>query len=105
MTHIIGTGVATSLANELSLQGNIIWNSSLYIINMVIGQPPKSLILQAGYSSMTTLIFEYNILPFVPILSPVKKFPILESKVSLIKGVVLKTFIYRMVAIKIESSV
>lgn len=47
---------------------------------LAIDKPPKSLILKAGYSSMATLIFEYNVLPFLPILAPIKRFPQLERK-------------------------
>ncbi|KAI9470805.1 MAG: Alpha/Beta hydrolase protein [Benjaminiella poitrasii] len=61
--HSLGTGVATTLAHDMSL----------------IDKPPKSLILKAGYSSMTTLIFEYNIVPFLPILSPIKRLPNVEK--------------------------
>ncbi|KAK4514314.1 Sorting nexin-3 [Mucor velutinosus] len=61
--HSLGTGVATTLAHDMSASGN----------------PPKSLILKAGYSSMTTLIFEYNLIPKLPILSPIKQFPALEK--------------------------
>lgn len=53
---------------------------------------------------MTTLIFEYNILPFVPILSPVKKFPMIESKLRRDRYRVLKA-LFRMVIIEIESSI
>ena len=49
------------------------------------GSPPKSLILKAGYSSMTTLVFEYNVIPKLPILSPIKQFPAVESKPSIIQ--------------------
>ncbi|EPB90605.1 hypothetical protein HMPREF1544_02515 [Mucor circinelloides 1006PhL] len=61
--HSLGTGVATTLAHDMSVSGS----------------PPKSLILKAGYSSMTTLIFEYNLIPKLPILSPIKRFPALEK--------------------------
>ncbi|KAL9538394.1 hypothetical protein MBANPS3_010964 [Mucor bainieri] len=61
--HSLGTGVATTLAHDMS----------------GLGSPPKSLILKAGYSSMTTLIFEYNVIPKLPILSPIKRLPALEK--------------------------
>ncbi|KAF1797063.1 Alpha/Beta hydrolase protein [Mucor lusitanicus] len=61
--HSLGTGVATTLAHDMSASGS----------------PPKSLILKAGYSSMTTLIFEYNVIPKLPILSPIKRIPALEK--------------------------
>ncbi|KAL0144298.1 Alpha/Beta hydrolase protein [Mucor lusitanicus] len=62
--HSLGTGVATTLAHDMSASGS----------------PPKSLILKAGYSSMTTLIFEYNVIPKLPILSPIKRIPALEMQ-------------------------
>ncbi|CEP12489.1 hypothetical protein [Parasitella parasitica] len=61
--HSLGTGVATALAHSMSAVGN----------------PPKSLILKAGYSSMSTLVFEYNVVPKLPILSPIKRIPVLEK--------------------------
>ncbi|KAI9299780.1 Alpha/Beta hydrolase protein, partial [Cunninghamella echinulata] len=54
--HSLGTGVATHLAYDLTK----------------LGTPPKSLILQAAYSSLPNLIFEYRILEIVPILAPLK---------------------------------
>ncbi|KAI8378250.1 Alpha/Beta hydrolase protein [Choanephora cucurbitarum] len=60
--HSLGTGVATTLAHDMNLSGH----------------PPKSLILKAGYSSMTTLVFEYNVVPFFPILSPLKRLPVVQ---------------------------
>ncbi|KAI8876286.1 alpha/beta-hydrolase [Backusella circina FSU 941] len=61
--HSLGTGVATTLASDMAQSGN----------------PAKALILKAGYSSMATLVFEYNIVPFFPILSPIKRFPQVEN--------------------------
>ncbi|KAI8637878.1 Alpha/Beta hydrolase protein [Parasitella parasitica] len=61
--HSLGTGVATALAHNMTALGN----------------PPKSLILKAGYSSMSTLVFEYNVIFKLPILSPIKHFPVLEK--------------------------
>jgi abhydrolase domain-containing protein 12 len=46
----------------------------------VSGNPPKSLILKAGYSSMATLVFEYNVIPYFPLLAPLKRIPQLESE-------------------------
>ncbi|GAA5803418.1 hypothetical protein HPULCUR_008898 [Helicostylum pulchrum] len=65
--HSLGTGVATTLAYDMTLSG-------IYTDN-----PAKSLILKAGYSSMATLIFEYNVVPYFPILSPLKRIPDLEQ--------------------------
>jgi abhydrolase domain-containing protein 12 len=45
-----------------------------------IDNPPKSLILKAGYSSMATLVFEYNVVPYIPLLAPVKQIPQLQSE-------------------------
>ncbi|KAG1490315.1 hypothetical protein G6F53_011039 [Rhizopus delemar] len=61
--HSLGTGVATTLAYEMAKSG----------------QPAKSLILQAGYASITTLVFEYNILPYLPLLTPLTYYPVLEE--------------------------
>ncbi|KAI8073682.1 Alpha/Beta hydrolase protein, partial [Thamnidium elegans] len=61
--HSLGTGVATTLAYDMTLSDN----------------PAKGLILKAGYSSMATLIFEYNVVPYFPILSPLKRIPELEQ--------------------------
>ncbi|CAO3617357.1 unnamed protein product [Cunninghamella blakesleeana] len=54
--HSLGTGVASYLAYDLTK----------------LGTPPKSLILQAPYSSLPNLIFEYRLLEVVPILAPLK---------------------------------
>ncbi|KAG2201817.1 hypothetical protein INT47_004374, partial [Mucor saturninus] len=61
--HSLGTGVATTLAYDMALSD----------------KPAKALILNAGYSSMATLIFEYNVLPFLPLLAPIKRIPDLEQ--------------------------
>ncbi|KAI8345349.1 Alpha/Beta hydrolase protein [Blakeslea trispora] len=61
--HSLGTGVATTLAHDMNASGH----------------PAKSLILKAGYSSMTTLVFEYNVIPFFPILSPIKRLPVVQQ--------------------------
>ncbi|KAI8582123.1 hypothetical protein K450DRAFT_229121 [Umbelopsis ramanniana AG] len=57
--HSLGTGIATSLAYELSRNGN----------------PPKALILKAAYSSLPTLLFEYRALKYIPFFAPIKLFP------------------------------
>ncbi|CAO3665712.1 unnamed protein product [Umbelopsis vinacea] len=57
--HSLGTGIATSLAYELSR----------------IGSPPKALILKAAYSSLPSLLFEYRALKYIPFFAPIKLFP------------------------------
>ncbi|KAI8086085.1 Alpha/Beta hydrolase protein [Halteromyces radiatus] len=54
--HSLGTGVATTLAHDLSRKGT----------------PPKTLILQAPYTSLSHLVFEYRLLEYIPILGPLK---------------------------------
>ncbi|ORX58249.1 alpha/beta-hydrolase [Hesseltinella vesiculosa] len=54
--HSLGTGVATRLAQELSNEG----------------LSPKALILQAPYSSITNLVFEYNLLEIFPLFGPLR---------------------------------
>ncbi|KAM3579016.1 hypothetical protein VKS41_008552 [Umbelopsis sp. WA50703] len=61
--HSLGTGVATSLAYELSR----------------IGSPPKALILKAAYSSLSTLIFEYRALKYIPFFAPIRLFPAVQD--------------------------
>lgn len=61
--HSLGTGVATSLAYELSR----------------IGSPPKALILKAAYSSLPTLIFEYRALKYIPFFAPIRLFPVFQG--------------------------
>ncbi|KAJ2958395.1 hypothetical protein NQZ79_g6029 [Umbelopsis isabellina] len=61
--HSLGTGVATSLAYELSR----------------IGSPPKALILKAAYSSLPTLIFEYRALKYIPFFAPIRLFPVIQD--------------------------
>jgi abhydrolase domain-containing protein 12 len=46
----------------------------------ILEKPVKGLILKAGYSSMGSLMFEHEIIPFLPLLAPLKHIPILESK-------------------------
>ncbi|KAH8553909.1 Alpha/Beta hydrolase protein [Umbelopsis sp. PMI_123] len=57
--HSLGTGIATSLAYELSRMGS----------------PPKALILKAAYSSLPTLLFEYRALKFIPFFAPINLLP------------------------------
>ncbi|ORZ00912.1 Alpha/Beta hydrolase protein [Syncephalastrum racemosum] len=57
--HSLGTGVATTLALEMSNQG----------------RPPQALILKAAYSSLPTLIFEFRLLSYFPLLSPLRLVP------------------------------
>jgi hypothetical protein len=58
---------------------------------------------------MATLIFEYNVLPFLPILAPIKRIPQLERKVLFICILrsenipILMLYLIRMANIKIES--
>ncbi|KAI8060531.1 Alpha/Beta hydrolase protein [Gongronella butleri] len=54
--HSLGTGVATRLAQELSVDG----------------LAPKALILQAPYSSITNLVFEYRLLETFPLFAPLQ---------------------------------
>ncbi|ORE10124.1 alpha/beta-hydrolase [Rhizopus microsporus var. microsporus] len=61
--HSLGTGVATTLAYDMSKAG----------------QPPKALILQAGYTSISTLVFEYNIIPYLSLLTPLTYNPKLQD--------------------------
>lgn len=80
-------------------------NSIFTLFIVYADNPPKSLILKAGYSSMATLIFEYNVVPYIPLLAPLKRFPELEGECpndSL--GTSNIDFVsYRMVAIETES--
>ncbi|KAJ8658864.1 hypothetical protein O0I10_005246 [Lichtheimia ornata] len=57
--HSLGTGVATTLASEMT----------------AAGKPPKTLILKAAYSSLPNLIFEYRIFNSIPLLGPLQAFP------------------------------
>ncbi|CAO3641457.1 unnamed protein product [Mucor hiemalis] len=59
----IGTGVATTLAYQMALADN----------------PVKGLILKAGYSSMGALMFEHKIIPYLPLLAPMKRIPFMEK--------------------------
>ncbi|KAL4213258.1 alpha/beta-hydrolase [Rhizopus microsporus] len=61
--HSLGTGVATTLAYDMSKAGH----------------PPKALILQAGYTSISTLVFEYNIIPYLSLLTPLTYNPKLQD--------------------------
>ncbi|RUS31793.1 Alpha/Beta hydrolase protein [Jimgerdemannia flammicorona] len=63
--HSLGTGVATHLASSLSLAGT----------------PPKTLILEAAYSSIAELLFDYRMLSVVPLLGPFKWFPYLQDRI------------------------
>lgn len=45
------------------------------------GHPPKALILQAGYTSISTLVFEYNIIPYLSLLTPLTYNPKLQGKI------------------------
>ncbi|KAL1934425.1 hypothetical protein VTP01DRAFT_6607 [Rhizomucor pusillus] len=61
--HSLGTGVATCLAYEMTQAGS----------------PPRALILKAAYSSLPNIIFEFPIVKYVPILSPLRAFPPLQD--------------------------
>ncbi|KAI9017895.1 Alpha/Beta hydrolase protein [Phycomyces nitens] len=61
--HSLGTGVATTLAYDLTKAGT----------------PPQALILKAAYSSLPNLIFEYRMLEIFPILGPLKYVPQLQN--------------------------
>ncbi|KAI9494368.1 Alpha/Beta hydrolase protein [Zychaea mexicana] len=57
--HSLGTGVATTLAYDMTKRD----------------QPPNALILKAAYSSLPNLIFEYRMLKYIAVLSPVRLVP------------------------------
>ncbi|KAI7868287.1 Alpha/Beta hydrolase protein [Spinellus fusiger] len=56
--HSLGTGVATTLAYEMTKAGD----------------PLHALILEAAYSSLPNLLFEYRFLETIPILGPLHHF-------------------------------
>ncbi|KAF7731581.1 hypothetical protein EC973_009345 [Apophysomyces ossiformis] len=61
--HSLGTGVATSLAYEMTRAG----------------LTPNALILKAAYSSLPNLIFEYRLLQYIPILGPLQAMPPVQN--------------------------
>ncbi|KAG2219220.1 hypothetical protein INT45_004580 [Circinella minor] len=61
--HSLGTGVATTLAYDMTKRG----------------QPPNALILKAAYSSLPNLIFEYRMFKYLTILGPVRLIPSLQK--------------------------
>ncbi|KAL0080304.1 secreted alpha/beta hydrolase domain-containing protein [Phycomyces blakesleeanus] len=61
--HSLGTGVATTLAYDMTKAGT----------------PPQALILKAAYSSLPNLIFEYRMLEIFPILGPLNYVPQLQN--------------------------
>ncbi|KAL1923910.1 uncharacterized protein VTP21DRAFT_6945 [Calcarisporiella thermophila] len=61
--HSLGTGVATWLSSNLTAENT----------------PPRATILIAPYSSIPEVMFEYRLLKFLPVLSPLKSFPYARS--------------------------
>ncbi|KAI8149885.1 Alpha/Beta hydrolase protein [Fennellomyces sp. T-0311] len=61
--HSLGTGVATSLAYDMTERG----------------QSPNALILKAAYSSLPNLIFEYRMLKYFTVLGPVRLVPSVQN--------------------------
>ncbi|KAI9260477.1 Alpha/Beta hydrolase protein [Phascolomyces articulosus] len=61
--HSLGTGVATTLAYDMTKRG----------------QSPNALILKAAYSSLPNLIFEYRMFNYFTILGPVRFIPTVQN--------------------------
>ncbi|RUS21924.1 Alpha/Beta hydrolase protein [Endogone sp. FLAS-F59071] len=61
--HSLGSGVAAKLASSLCANGTA----------------PKTLILEAAYSSITEVMFEYRMLGLTPLLGPLRWFPFLQD--------------------------